>query len=139
MKIAIYRKYDLWVVGYANDKSKYEEQLRLNVFPNFGGMQDDYAYLEIPYDNYNIEVKDGKLVVVETDPPEPVEPEVPIDPMTQFGAEIVKLKMNDMNKTLELAKVKSELTRAKETISSLGSELTIAKQDILNLKGASGS
>lgn len=42
----IYRKSDLWQVGICDNEDDFILQVELNVLPNFGGVAEDYDYIE---------------------------------------------------------------------------------------------
>lgn len=78
MKTIIFRKTDLLVVGMIPEVGTFDSELKLNVLPNFGGKKEDYATLDVPYDYFKLEIKDGVVVAVEVAapplPPEPANP-----------------------------------------------------------------
>lgn len=92
MKTIIYRKIDLAYVGMIPKGSTFDSELQLNVFPNFKGKKEDYATLDVPYDYFKLEIKDGVVVAVEIDAPPIIIPEVPPTPIEILQYENAKLK-----------------------------------------------
>jgi len=77
----IYRKSDLLCVGVVPSGMTIEQEIELNVIPNFGGSSEDYATIETTETNFHLErigdiVTIVKNVVTPAPPPEPTETEL---------------------------------------------------------------
>ena len=56
MNKIIYNKTTLNLVGTLADNMALEEEIELNVIPNFGGTIDDYDYIETDKQNFHLEI-----------------------------------------------------------------------------------
>ncbi len=63
--IRIYRKDDLEIVGSCVSGMSAEDEIRLNVIPNFGGAITDYEAIWTDKQSFHLEIKDGNVVVIE--------------------------------------------------------------------------
>ncbi len=61
----IYRKTDLELMGTVLDNMTIEQEIELNVIPNFGGLKEDYSFIETELNDFHLERKDGTIIVVE--------------------------------------------------------------------------
>lgn len=62
----IYKKSDLSIVGTIANNMTIEQEIELNVIPNFGGSSEDYSYIETDKINFHLEKdKDGNVIVVD--------------------------------------------------------------------------
>lgn len=69
VKTIIYRKSDLERVGVIQPNSTLEWELENNVFPNFGGVETDYDYIETLIEgNIHLEKINGEVVAVPNAP-----------------------------------------------------------------------
>ena len=79
----IYRKSDLVCVGTVAPNMTLEQEITLNVIPNFGGAVEGYAVIETDKQNFHLESVNGVVVAVENIPlpviPEPTEADYLID------------------------------------------------------------
>lgn len=64
MKI-IYRKSDLELMGTVPNNMTIEQEIELNVIPNFGGLKEDYSFIETELNDFHLENKNGVIIVVE--------------------------------------------------------------------------
>lgn len=65
MKTIIYRKSDLQCVGTVVNNMTIEQEIKLNVIPNFGGTVDDYASIQTDKVNIHLENVNGIVTVIE--------------------------------------------------------------------------
>lgn|GEM_PF-3566429 len=63
--IIIYRKLDLVCVGNAESASTLKQEIDLNVIPNFGGLKEDYSFIETELKDFHLENQNGVIIVVE--------------------------------------------------------------------------
>lgn len=95
MKI-VYRKSDLQCVGVVVGDMSNEEEIQLNVIPNFGGIEEDYETIESDKANVHLELIDGEVIVVEN--PTSETPLSEIERLrleqAQANAEIIELMMS---------------------------------------------
>ncbi|MCM3761030.1 hypothetical protein M3212_09560 [Alkalihalobacillus oceani] len=66
--IRIYRKADLEIVGSCPTGVSVEDEIRLNVIPNFGGVPEDYEALWVDKQPFHLEKVGEDIVVVEDVP-----------------------------------------------------------------------
>ena len=97
MPTIIYRKSDLVCVGTVAPNMTIEQEITLNVLPNFSGTVKDYAVIETSFQNFHLESVNGVVVAVENDLPvatEPVDEEKVwmAEALIQQDAEIEQLK-----------------------------------------------
>jgi len=72
----IYRKSDLLCVGVVPSGMTIEQEIGLNVIPNFGGSSEDYATIETAETNFHLE-RVGDIVTIVKNvvaPPPPLDP-----------------------------------------------------------------
>lgn len=74
MTTIIYHKSDLQCVGTVALNMGVEQEIALNVIPNFGGATEDYATIETDLRYFRLETINGEVVAVE-DTHAPVTPE----------------------------------------------------------------
>lgn len=73
--VIIYRKSDLKCVGVVSDNMTIEQEITLNVIPNFGGIIDDYDSIQTEKKYFHLERVNGVVTIVKNEPPpEPSEP-----------------------------------------------------------------
>ena len=71
----IYRKSDLLCVGVVPSGMTIEQEIELNVIPNFGGSSEDYATIETTETNFHLErVGDIVTIVKNVVAPPPIAP-----------------------------------------------------------------
>ena len=71
----IYRKSDLLCVGVVPSGMTIEQEIELNVIPNFGGSNEDYATIETTETNFHLErVGDIVTIVKNVVAPPPIAP-----------------------------------------------------------------
>lgn len=69
MPIVCYRKSDLTIVGTVDDSMTPQQELELNVIPNFDGNIEDYDFIETDKLYFHLELIDGEVVVIKDEPP----------------------------------------------------------------------
>lgn len=73
MRKIIYRKSDLVCVGTGQDS---EQEITVNVIPNFGGEIGDYDFIETDLTYCHLELVDGVITAVEDDREEVSQPTI---------------------------------------------------------------
>lgn len=119
MKTIIYRISDGFHAGTIPEGGTFENELQLNVFPNFGGHKEDYGSLDVLFDYFKLEQVSGGVIAVEIEPP-PISDSEP-SKEDLMGLELAKIKLDNFQNLL--------------TINQLGADLTKAKLDIIQIKG----
>lgn len=61
----IYKKSDLQCVGVVSDNMTIEQEIELNVIRNFGGMIEDYGYIETEKTNFHLELVDNIVAAID--------------------------------------------------------------------------
>lgn len=67
MKKIIYRKSDLQCVGTVVDNMTIDQEIKLNVIPNFGGVFDDYDFIETNLKNFHLEIINEIVSVIDNE------------------------------------------------------------------------
>jgi len=103
--IVVYRKLDLLCVGTVIKEMTFEQEIELNVIPNFGGTVGDYNYIETEETLFHLELIDGIVSTISDIPiPEIIQP-TPIEQLqsqiTKSNADLISLK--EENDTLKIA------------------------------------
>ncbi|EHQ88304.1 hypothetical protein [Desulfosporosinus youngiae] len=75
MREIIYRKSDLTCVGTVTEGMTIEQEIELNVIPNYGGSFENYDFIETDVKYFDLELIDEKVTVVASKAPDPLPPE----------------------------------------------------------------
>lgn len=121
MAIIIYHKETLIPRGTVAKFSLINDEIKRNVFPNFGGAEEDYDFIEVPYTYFKLERVNGEVIVIEDNPPLIPDPDPQPSKEDLMGMELTKMKLENFQKT--------------QIINQLGQDLTKVKIDIIQLKG----
>lgn len=71
MNRVVYRKSDLTLVGTLVAGMTDIQEINISVIPNFGGKEEDYDSLDVPFDYFRLEEVNGEVVALELEPPAP--------------------------------------------------------------------
>lgn len=78
MRLVVYQKQTLQIVGTLASNETVEETIEKDVIPNYGGVIEDYDYIEVAFNYFKLDLVDGEVVAIEIPPPPP-EPQPPTD------------------------------------------------------------
>lgn len=88
MNIIIFRKSDLVLVGTLSSEMAIEQEIELNVIPNFGGEVADYASIETDQTHFHLENIDGIITIV-VNQEDPIIIDEPVDEEKAAMAEAI--------------------------------------------------
>lgn len=91
--IVIYRKSDLTCVGTVTEGMTIEQEIGLNVIPNFGGVAGDYETIETEETNFHLELISDVLTIVKNQP-------LPLDTQPKSELEILQEKYDTLQVNL---------------------------------------
>ena len=66
--LILYRKSDLACVGTVSEGMTGEQEIELNVIPNFGGITDNYGFIETEEKLFHLELVNGIVSVIKEIP-----------------------------------------------------------------------
>jgi len=111
MKKIIYRKSDLRCVGTLCADMALNQEVKLNVIPNFGGDIEDYSTIETDIDNFHLENRNGKIIIVEN--------------KVEFIPKSQPQKSKEELQAEEIEKLKQELKGMQQAMAELSAMATV--------------
>lgn len=110
MPTIVYRKSDLTMVGTVCPNMTIDQEIDLNVIPNFSGTFEDYDVIETGKTNFHLENINGVVTVVKNPDPTPV-------PLPPTNEEV--LSQTVANLTLQNADLQNQLQTLSQTIAQM--------------------
>jgi hypothetical protein len=100
MTTIVYHKNTLQIVGTLASNETVKQMMKKDVIPNFGGKEEDYASLDVPFDYFRVENINGVVQAVELEPPAP-EPQPPSEmELLKQENEQLKGRLDEMDAAL---------------------------------------